>query len=94
MQRIGLSNKILVTALSSGESSLTAQYPNNKENRWNFLVGSAAGQDLNFDRLSSASLIRMAKDLQKRTGLEVTIDDGAISVFGHLSNPTQSKALI
>ena len=94
VQRIGLSNKILVTALSSGESSLTAQYPNNKENRWNFLVGSAAGQDLNFDRLSSASLIRMAKDLQKRTGLEVTIDDGAISVFGHLSNPTQSKALI
>ncbi|MEY2988872.1 MAG: hypothetical protein RJB13_2393 [Pseudomonadota bacterium] len=94
VQRIGLSNKILVTALSSGEAVLIAQYPNSSEKRWSFAVGSATVQEKLVERLSSASLIRTAKDLQKKTGLDVTIDSGTIAIFGHLSNATQAKALI
>ncbi len=94
VQRIGLSNKILVTALSSGEAVLTAQYPNRTEKQWSFKVGATTVQDPHTHRLSSASLVRTAKELQKRTGLEITIDSGSIAIFGHLSNSTQTKALI
>lgn len=94
VQRIGLSNKILVTALSAGESVLIAQFPNNTEKRWNFQVGSTSSQKFSNDRLSSASLVRTAKELQKRTGLEVTVDSGVIAIFGQLSNATQSRGLI
>lgn len=94
VQRVGLSNKILVTGLSAGESVLIAQFPNNTEKRWHFLVGTKTNHLVTKDRLSSASLIRTAREVQKRTGLEVMVDSGFITSFGRLSNDVQANAFV
>lgn len=94
VQRVGLSNKILVTGLSAGESVLIAQFPNNTEKRWNLLVGTKTNHLATKDRLSSAALIRTAREVQKRTGLEVMVDSGMITSFGLLSNAIQANSYV
>lgn len=94
VQRIGTTNKILITALKSGSSSLTTRFHSGQIKSWNFQVGQSASIPSSVASLSSASLLRTAREIQKRTGLEVTLDNGRIALFGHIQNETQVRALI
>lgn len=93
VQRIGSSNKILVTALRSGTSRLIAQFHNGQTKQWSVQAGIAASSTEVLPSLSSGSLVRLARELQKRTGLETVMDNGRIVVFGQLQNEIQLQAL-
>jgi pilus assembly protein CpaC len=94
VQRIGATNKILVSALRSGTSRLTARFNNGENRQWSFSVGIPNPTNDIPATLSSGSLIRLARDIQRRTGLETVIDNGRIVIFGYLQNEAQFKAIV
>jgi pilus assembly protein CpaC len=93
VQRLGTSNKILVTALRSGSSRLSAYFLNGQTRQWTFQVGVSGQIAESNPSLSSASLLRLAREIQKRAGLDALIDNGRIAIFGQLQNETQFNAL-
>ncbi len=94
VQRIGSSNRILITAIKSGTSNLTARFPESQPRTWSFQVGVSAGIPSTNISLSSASMLRTAREIQKRVGLDVTVDNGRIALFGTVQNEQQVKSLL
>jgi pilus assembly protein CpaC len=94
VQRIGNSNKILVTGLRSGTSKLTAKFQNGTTRDWFFQVGVQDSPSDSQPTLSSSSLLRLARELQRRAGFETVIDNGRIVIFGNLLNEAQFKAVL
>ncbi|NBW81163.1 hypothetical protein EBR21_05355 [bacterium] len=94
VQRIGSSNKILITGLRSGTSRLTAKFSDGSSREWIFQVGVQDSLPESQASLSSGSLLRLARELQKRGGFETVIDNGRIVIFGNLLNEAQFKALL
>ena len=94
VQRIGSSNRILITAIKSGTSNLTARFPEGQPRTWSFQVGVSAGIPSANISLSSASMLRTAREIQKRVGLDVTVDNGRIALFGSVQNEQQVKSLL
>jgi pilus assembly protein CpaC len=94
VQRLGTTNRILITALRSGTSSLVVHFPDGRSRGWTFQVGSTASLPAALATLSSASLLRTARELQRRSGLEVTVDNGRIALFGIAQNEAQMHAIL
>lgn len=94
VQRIGGTNKILVTALRSGQAKLTVHFAGGEKKQWNFQVGITTSAMNEAPSLSAGSLVRFAREIQKRAGLETIVDNGRIVIFGNLQNELQFKALI
>jgi len=94
VQRIGMSNKILVTALKSGAAQLTVRYPLGTTRQWFFNIGTLASPLDSSPSLSSASLLRLAREIQKRTGLEAVLDNGRVVIFGFLQTELQVRNLL
>lgn len=94
VQRIGNSNKILITGLKSGLSTLAARFHGGQTRTWIFQVGQPLNLPSGMASLSSASLLRTARDVQRKTGLEVTVDNGRLALFGLIQNETQVKAIL
>ncbi|MEY4065000.1 MAG: hypothetical protein RIR26_1208 [Pseudomonadota bacterium] len=93
VQRIGSSERILVTALKSGHSRLVARFPSGQMKDWQFQVGNTSKLPFDTATLSSASLLRSARELQRRTGLDVVVDNGRIGIFGLIQTEAQLKSL-
>ncbi|NBX17111.1 MAG: hypothetical protein EBR09_07075 [Proteobacteria bacterium] len=93
VQRIGTTNKILVTALRSGNSRLTAHFQAGRKLDWLFQAGVSGQVADPSPSLSSASLLRLAREIQRRAGLDAVLDNGRIAIFGQLNNETQLNAL-
>lgn len=93
VQRIGASERILVTALKSGLSRLVARFPSGQLKHWQFQIGNTNKLPFETATLSSASLLRSARELQRRTGLDVVVDNGRIGIFGLIHTEAQLKAL-
>ena len=93
VQRIGTSNKILITALRSGSSRLSAHFSQGQKKEWYFQVGVSGQIADTHPSLSSASLLRMARDIQRRAGLDAVLDNGRIAIFGQLQNEMQMNVL-
>jgi|GEM_PF-645541 len=94
VQRVGSTNRILITAIKSGTSNLTARFPEGLPRTWSFQVGISAGIPSANVSLSSASMLRTAREIQKRVGLDVTVDNGRIALFGLVQNEQQVKSLL
>jgi len=94
VQRVGTSNRILITALRAGSSSLIVHFPDGSSRGWTFQVGASALMPSAAASLSSTSLLRTARELQRRTGLEVTVDNGRIAFFGTAQNEAQMRAIL
>lgn len=94
VQRIGDTSKILVTGLRSGISKLSARFHDGSTRDWIFQVGLQDAFHEAPASLSSGSLVRLARELQKRGGFETVIDNGRIVIFGLLNNDAQFKALV
>lgn len=93
VQRVGTTNKILITALRSGTSKLTAHFNGGSSKQWTFLVGVATDVINSQPTLSSAALLRLAREIQRRSGLDTVLDNGRIVIFGQMTNETQFSAL-
>jgi pilus assembly protein CpaC len=93
VQRIGTTNKILVTALRSGNSRLTAHFSDGRKLDWLFQAGVSGQVPDPSPSLSSASLLRLAREIQRRAGLDAVLDNGRIAIFGQVNNETQLNAL-
>lgn len=93
VQRVGTTNKILITALRSGTSKLTAHFNGGMSKQWTFLVGVASDVTNSQPTLSSAALLRLAREIQRRSGLDTVLDNGRIVIFGQMTNETQFSAL-
>lgn len=94
VQRVGMTNKILITALRSGTSRLTAHFHGAGSKTWNFQVGVTGSDTPAVPSLSSGSLVRIARDLQRRAGLETVLDNGRIVILGHLQNDAQFQSIV
>lgn len=94
VQRIGTTQKILVSALRSGTSRLTAHFMGGGTKQWNFQVGFVSSGTEAVPTLSSGSLLRLAREVQRRSGFETVVDNGRIVIFGQMQNEAQLKALV
>lgn len=92
VERVGLSNTIQLIGRRGGRTSLIVRYPRGSESVFHVSVGGGEfGSDAG---LSSAGLMRMAKEIQRIGGFDASIDDGKVLISGSLTKIESFRQLV